>query len=1349
MRQKLLLSFIFSLFSYFASAQVDIYVPSGTDTTVCNGAPLTLQARNNGYSSNLVPTLGDDVHSASYPIGFTFNYYGTNYTNFVISSNGYITFNTSSASSGSTYGITSGIPTNVTLRNTIAGVYADLLFSSGGTLTYGVAGVSPYRKLVVNFCNVAYFSASTCPGNRTSFQIILYETTNVVEVHTKRKDICTGWNSGYAIQGLEKTGGGVGTPSPGRNYPSVWSVVTPDAYRFTPDATLSSYAVTSTTYNPIPDSAATIYWYTNGVYSGATGPSYTVNPSVPTTYTAAAVTCGDTSRDMVSVIIGTGPVISSITSTSPTVCGLCDGTVTLHGLVPGSSDTIKYYLGSVLQPVFVGVPNAAGELTITGLCAGTYTNFTAKVGYCTSPPYASVTVTAPPFNIGGSSSVNPSVCGLCDGSISITGLPTGFFDTVNYIKNGVAQPPIVLYVGSTGTVSLTGLCSGVYTGITIKMNNCLATVPDVTLTDPSFVISSITSTNPTVCGLCNGSITISGLVPGYSDTVRYSYNGTPQPPVVFVVGSTGSVTLAGLCAGSYTSITVKMNTCTAIGTDVSLVNPAFFVSGTAFTDPTVCGICDGSITLTGLIPGYYDTVNYSFNGTPQPPLVFMVGASGNITLTNLCAGSYTNMTVKMNTCTTAPVSITLTNPSFAISSTSNTNPSVCGACDATITINGLIPGFYDTVRFTKDGVPQTPVVILVPASGTIVLTGLCAGVYTNVFVKMNSCTTPSVGPITLVNPSFGISDTSSTNASCSACDGTFTIYGLTPNQTITLNYSYNGVPQAPFTTTSSATGTVTRTGLCPGSYSNITATLNTCVSSPVGIIVISAPPLIPISIQSVTQPTECGLCNGRIVIKGAPPGPIDTIFYNLNGVPQPPLLYSSGPDSTIILYNLCAGTYNNFFIKVGPCPTTTIVAPTILAAPAITAGFTYTLTLGCTYDVATFTNSSNNPGGSGSLWYLWDFGDGVTDTSRNPTHAYTSQGTFNVTLTVTNHYCTQTANAVIVLNHNVAASFTSDTLVCQNNPVLFTSTSTGTPGPLTYAWSFGDGTYSNTSTPTHSFAHVGTYTVRLITGNSIPCFDTAYTSVFVDSASTLSISLSDTVLCRSTYVTMTSNFTNVGYTGITWNFGDGDSVKDVNPVVYAYHNTGTFLLTSTVGFRICPDLTATRTVTVLPQPALNIGRDTVICAGSETIELADLINGGNAAASWLWNTGQTTYNIYVSSPGTYQATVSIGSCDATDSVVIGEDCYMDMPNIFTPNGDGINDYFYPRQFLTSGLTSFKMDIYNRWGQLIFTTNTVDGRGWDGKFNGEPQSEGVFIYIIDGTFRDGKKEHHQGNITLIR
>ena len=143
------------------------------------------------------------------------------------------------------------------------------------------------------------------------------------------------------------------------------------------------------------------------------------------------------------------------------------------------------------------------------------------------------------------------------------------------------------------------------------------------------------------------------------------------------------------------------------------------------------------------------------------------------------------------------------------------------------------------------------------------------------------------------------------------------------------------------------------------------------------------------------------------------------------------------------------------------------------------------------------------------------------------------------------------------------------------------------------------------------------------------------------------------------------------------------------------------------------------------------------------------MNASNPNARWLWSTGETGPGIMVAEPGTYRVKVNVGGCESSDEVVVGNDCYMNIPNIFTPNGDGVNDFFLPRGLAAKGLTEFSMRIYNRWGQLIFETHALEGRGWDGKYNDILQPEGVFIYDIDATFKDGQKEHHQGNLTLMR
>jgi gliding motility-associated-like protein len=121
----------------------------------------------------------------------------------------------------------------------------------------------------------------------------------------------------------------------------------------------------------------------------------------------------------------------------------------------------------------------------------------------------------------------------------------------------------------------------------------------------------------------------------------------------------------------------------------------------------------------------------------------------------------------------------------------------------------------------------------------------------------------------------------------------------------------------------------------------------------------------------------------------------------------------------------------------------------------------------------------------------------------------------------------------------------------------------------------------------------------------------------------------------------------------------------------------------------------------------------------------------------------------VSVPGTYYATVKIGGCSATDSVVVDNNCFVNLPNCFTPNGDGVNDYFNPRDYFQKGLKSFVLTVYNRWGQVIFETDATDGRGWDGKFNNTTQPAGVYIYNIDAQFVDGQKLNKHGNLTIIR
>jgi gliding motility-associated-like protein len=87
----------------------------------------------------------------------------------------------------------------------------------------------------------------------------------------------------------------------------------------------------------------------------------------------------------------------------------------------------------------------------------------------------------------------------------------------------------------------------------------------------------------------------------------------------------------------------------------------------------------------------------------------------------------------------------------------------------------------------------------------------------------------------------------------------------------------------------------------------------------------------------------------------------------------------------------------------------------------------------------------------------------------------------------------------------------------------------------------------------------------------------------------------------------------------------------------------------------------------------------------------------------------------------------------------------EVPNVFTPNGDGNNDNF---QVLIYGLRDYRAAIYNRWGKLLYEWNDPDG-GWDGKINGSDAAEGVYFYVASGKQASGEDFTVQGHLTLVR
>lgn len=688
------------------------------------------------------------------------------------------------------------------------------------------------------------------------------------------------------------------------------------------------------------------------------------------------------------------------------------------------------------------------------------------------------------------------------------------------------------------------------------------------------------------------------------------------------------------------------------------------------------------------------------------------------------------------------LTITTGDPIGSTTPDATTAPSKCGLSDGTFTVIGLTPGLIDTIYYKKDGVLQPVVISAVSSTGTIKITGLPAGTYDKIVAKESFCKSDSIGPVIITDPVVPMNITPVNQSVCGATDGKLELSGMYPSHMFTINYTIGGVAQPPYTTTSDASGNISITGLPEGDYASIVASYSpTCATAPGGPFTLAGPAPPNVNIVSVISPSECGKCNGSIRIRPIKPFSSDTVSYTYNTVVMPPIISVAMPDSSVYLPGLCAGSYYNMSIKIGHC-VTLVNGTAILTDPPLTAHFNDNVVLACHGDSVFFHNTSSS---TGALYYLWSFGDGSSDSITNPVHVYPA-GTYTVHLTATNHYCNSYDSTTFTLGHPLKAVFTeTPDILCQGQTAVTTNTSIGATG---YTWMFSNSASDTAANATYTYQRAGTYNLTLIAHNDIPCYDTAYKTVYVDTISGIGINLTDSVACSGTYITLTGNYASLGNTGITWQYGDNQKIENVNPVKHSYAAEGLYTVTATAHYRACPETTATRLVRIFQQPTINIGKDTSICKGSEVIKLADHLNN-NAIASYVWNTGEKTKEITIASPGKYYATVNINNCYASDTIEVANDCYMNLPNAFTPNGDGINDYFFPRQFLTKGLTEFRMNIYNRWGQLIFETTTLDGSGWDGKLNGVDQPSGVYVYIIDGTFRDGQHEHHQGNVTLLR
>lgn len=343
------------------------------------------------------------------------------------------------------------------------------------------------------------------------------------------------------------------------------------------------------------------------------------------------------------------------------------------------------------------------------------------------------------------------------------------------------------------------------------------------------------------------------------------------------------------------------------------------------------------------------------------------------------------------------------------------------------------------------------------------------------------------------------------------------------------------------------------------------------------------------------------------------------------------------------------------------------------------------------------------------------------------------------------------------LNINVsrisAAFTTAKDSFCFTEPFIANNSSrnelNGTAAPFSSLWTFGEDSASSQRDLEHHYTEPGLYTIHLNVSSEYGCTDSTEKTVRIFPDGSISGESNRDSVCPGQAIVFSLR-PSPYYEYIHWNFSDGHTLRDNRErASYAFAGPGSYTVTAQVYYTACGEKNITFPVLVYSQPKVNLGPDTSICLNGTPLVLVNKASG-EPGHHYQWNTGDTSRSITVAHHGDYWLRVSEQGCDAADSITVNKDCYINIPNAFAPgDSDPANAYFLPRNLLSHSLARFHMQIFNRWGILLFETDNVDGKGWDGRYNGSEQPLGVYVYRIKAVFNDGTVENYEGNVTLVR
>lgn len=310
-----------------------------------------------------------------------------------------------------------------------------------------------------------------------------------------------------------------------------------------------------------------------------------------------------------------------------------------------------------------------------------------------------------------------------------------------------------------------------------------------------------------------------------------------------------------------------------------------------------------------------------------------------------------------------------------------------------------------------------------------------------------------------------------------------------------------------------------------------------------------------------------------------------------------------------------------------------------------------------------FSNTSTIA--QGTMTHTWYYGDGAFQLATNGAHSYASSGNYRVKLVSTSNYgCVASDSVLVSVNLPPIASFSANSNAqCLNgNQFFFTNTSTGPNAPLTYQWSFGDGSTSTVPQPSYQYNQSGVFLVKLVAATQAGCQDSVIQAVTVHPKPIVTFSPNSNRQCKTSNFFQFTNLSTISAGSMThqWGFGDGFSSGLYSPS-HSYQNAGTYSVKlKVVSDKGCTDSTISL-MTVDPSPtALFTVNRTITCFQGHQFSFTNQssISIGNLQHSWDFGDGvgasslpSPTYSYQ--QPGAYRVTLLVtttANCTASYSM---------------------------------------------------------------------------------------------------